>query len=237
MSEEEKQLSVKQDKVAISMDERGIQLRSMDEMGRFCQAVARSGLAPKGLQTPEAIMVAVQHGLEVGLKPMQALQGIAVINGRPSLFGDAAMAVVTGHPDCEGIEESMEGEGENMVATCTVRRKGRLPIQRTFSVAEAKHAKLWGKAGPWTDYPKRMLQMRARSWAMRDSFADALKGIGIIEEVQDIKPARVEEPRKVNEIVLPGDEPKEVPVEVVKEKAPPKPMSMEELEKQPEIKF
>src|SRR3546814_15538068 len=42
-----------------------------------------------------------------------------------------------------------------------------------------------GKQGPWSQYPQRMRQMRARAWAMRDGFADVLKGIGIAEEVRD----------------------------------------------------
>lgn len=209
--EEEKQIAIKQDRVPIQMGSRGIEIRSFDELARFCTAVSRSGLAPKGITTPEAIMVAVQAGMEVGLSPFQALQGMAVINGRPSLFGDAALAVVSAHPEFEDIEETIEGTGDKMVASCVIRRKGRLPIKRVFSVQDAKNAKLWGKVGPWTDYPQRMLPMRARSWAMRDSFADALKGVGIAEEQSDV-PSR--EMKQAKAIVLPGDpEPQGAPVE------------------------
>jgi hypothetical protein len=56
---------------------------------------------------------------------MQALQNIAVINGKPSVYGDAAMALVLASPVCEGIEESIEDEGTpNPVAVCIARRKG-----------------------------------------------------------------------------------------------------------------
>lgn len=217
-------VAAKQERVPIEMGNKGIKIQSFDELARFCQAVSRSGLAPKGITTPEAIMVAVQAGMEVGLSPFQALQGIAVINGRPSLYGDAALAVVQGHEDFEDIEETVNGDGEKAVAKCVIRRKGRLPIVREFSVQDAKHAKLWGKVGPWTDYPKRMLQMRARSWAMRDSFADALKGVGVIEEVSDIH-SRVE--KKANAIVLPGDAPTESPLPQL----PPNELTEEEKQK------
>src|SRR3546814_15381125 len=50
---------------------------------------------------------------------------------------------------------------------------------------DAKKAGLAGKQGPGSQYPQRMRQMRARAWAMRDGFADVLKGIGIAEEVRD----------------------------------------------------
>jgi hypothetical protein len=64
-------------------------------------------------------------------------------------------------------------------------RRGQPPERRTFSVADAKRAKLWFKAGPWTTYPDRMLQMRARGFAIRDTFPDALRGVIIAEEAQD----------------------------------------------------
>src|SRR5690606_6210149 len=64
------------------------------------------------------------------------------------------------------------------------------PIKATFSVADAKKAGLWGKQGPWQQYPKRMLSMRARAFALRDGFADVLRGLGIAEEVQDHQPIR-----------------------------------------------
>jgi hypothetical protein len=54
-----------------------------------------------------------------------------------------------------------------------------------FSVADAVRAGLWGKSGPWTQYPKRMLQLRARGFALRDAFPDVLKGLVTAEEAQD----------------------------------------------------
>lgn len=170
---------------------RGVTLSTYEEMKSFARDVANSGLAPRDLKTPEAILVAIQHGMELGLHPAQALQSIAVINGRPCVWGDAAAAIVKSHPECEDIIETIErGDGdEKMLAKCEVLRRGKVAVVRTFSVAQAKKAGLWGKAGPWTQYPQRMLQMRARSWAMRDAFPDALKGIGIKEETQDYGPA------------------------------------------------
>ena len=174
--------------VGISLDNHGVQLRSFDELGRFCKAVVNSGLAPKGFNSPEAVMVAVQHGMELGLAPMQALQSIAVINGKPCIYGDAALALATSHPSFLDLEETTDGT----TATCVIKRRDRSAVVRTFSEADAKRAGLWGKSGPWAQYPARMLQMRARGWALRDAFPDALKGLGIREEVADyqIKQAR-----------------------------------------------
>jgi hypothetical protein len=161
--------------------------QTFGEAVEFSRMLARSGMVPKDYNgKPEAIMVALQWGAEVGLGPLQALNGISVINGKPSLWGDAALALVRGHPACAGIREGVEGEGDAMVGFCEVTRRGEQPQRRTFSVAEAKKAGLWGKPGPWQQYPQRMLQMRARGFAIRDVFPDALRGVITAEEAMDM---------------------------------------------------
>lgn len=172
----------------------------MDQVWRFAQIVAKSGLAPRDMQKPETITVAIMHGLEVGLTPLMALQRIAVINGRPSIWGDGAMGLVRASGLCEFVYENLTGEGENAAAICRVKRKGeKEPIERSFSVADAKRAGLWGKQGPWQQYPKRMLQMRARAFALRDLFADVLGGLYIAEELEGLEEPAVKEinPRPV----------------------------------------
>lgn len=157
------------------------------EAKQFAGELAASNLVPKSYAgKPLDILVAIQWGNEIGLAPMQALQNISVINGKPSVYGDAAMALVQASPVCEGVEEFFEDEGTpNPVAVCIAHRKGRKPVTARFSVEDAKRAGLWNKQGPWTQYPKRMLQMRARGFALRDAFPDALKGLITTEEAQD----------------------------------------------------
>lgn len=160
---------------------------TLDEAMRFSEMLAKSQMVPKAYQgKPEDVLVAVQWGKELGLAPLQALQNIACINGKPSVYGDAALALVQASPVCEDIEEFFENEGtENYVAVCVARRKGRSPVTVKFSVGDAKRAGLWGKPGPWQAYPKRMMQMRARGFALRDAFPDVLKGLITAEEAQD----------------------------------------------------
>lgn len=130
------------------------------------------------------MLVAFQMGAELGLRPLQALQNIAVINGRPCLWGDAMLALVTGHPEFVDIHEEI---GDDR-ATCTVKRRNRTAVTRSFTMADAKKAGLADKAGPWQQYPRRMLQMRARGFALRDAFPDALRGIVSAEEARDMPP-------------------------------------------------
>lgn len=164
--------------------------QSLEDAWRIATAVCRAGMAPRGLETPDKAVIAILSGAEVGLPPMQALQSIAVIGGRPSLYGDGALAVVRNSGKMETITERYDPATET--ASCTVKRKGERALTRSFSKADAVQADLWGKKTrtgeptPWVTYPKRMLQMRARAWAMRDAFADALRGLGIAEEQGDI---------------------------------------------------
>lgn len=163
--------------------------QSLDEAFRVAHAIAASGLAPKGLDRPEQVMVAIMAGAELGLAPFQALQSFAIVNNRPTLWGDGLMAVAR----AQGIRaaETLQGEGDAMVATCAVTRPDTgEQIERTFSVADAKKANLWNKPGPWQQYPRRMLQMRARAWALRDGCADMLRGFQVREEVEDYQAAR-----------------------------------------------
>jgi hypothetical protein len=165
----------------------GLALQSFDDAFRFSKMVAASEFAPKDFKNkPESCLLAIQHGSEVGLSPMQSLQSIAVINGRPTIWGDAALALVQACPVCEYVREYMEGEGDNFTAVCEAKRQGYpSPSVSRFSVADAKKAGLWGKSGPWTQYSSRMLQLRARGFALRNAFADALRGLVTAEEAQD----------------------------------------------------
>ena len=165
----------------------GLSLSTMSDALAFAEMVSKTEFAPKDFKgKPEACLLAIQHGAEIGLSPMQSLQSIAVVNGRPTIYGDAALAVCLASPVCEWVTESVDGDGDKMVATCSAKRRGYpAPIISTFSVADAKAAGLWAKGGPWSQYPKRMLAMRARGFALRNAFADVLRGLVTAEEAGD----------------------------------------------------
>ena len=166
----------------------GIIPASIEDVWRVAQYVSKSGLAPQGMREPEQCAVAIMHGLEIGLPPMQAVQRIAVINGRPSIWGDAIPALLLSRgfkiDEKEMVRANTVGEVNGF--QCTITRPDGTEIVRKFTEGDAKQAKLWGKSGPWQQYPKRMLQMRARALAARDGAADVLSGLYLVEEVQDI---------------------------------------------------
>jgi len=188
-----------EDRSVTGFGAQGIELRTFDDAARFAKAVFESGLAPAGFKSAQAVMVAMQAGMEVGLPPMQAVQSVAVVNGRPCMWGDALPALLwsAGFK----IEETMAADGTE--AVCTVIRPDGTRITRTFGVDDAAAAGLKGKQGPWTQYQRRMLQMRARSWACRDGAADVLRGMVSREEAEDIGPAAARDitPERVDPLV------------------------------------
>ena len=160
---------------------------TFDQLVMFAEMAAQSDLVPRDYKSkPANIMLAVQMGSELGLSPMQSLTSIAVINGRAGVWGDGLIALCRQSPLCEDIIETLDGEGDARTATCIARRRGATQVMSRFTVADAKRAGLFGKAGPWTQYPDRMLTNRARGFALRDAFPDVLRGFKSVEELQDI---------------------------------------------------
>lgn len=180
-------------------------LTTMDQIRAYCAVIAGTEMVPKAYrQKPDDIFVTINHGMEIGLRPLQALQCIATINGIPSIYGDAALSLVRSSQKLEDFDEWFEvdgvripgnsfpiqglvDDGKDVVAFCLSKRIG-MKRERitTYSIRDAIRARLWGKEGPWTNTPQRMLMFRARSWNLRDNFGDVLKGLAIYEEAQDI---------------------------------------------------
>lgn len=207
--------------------------KSTAEAMELAKTLASSQLIPKAFQQrPDDVFVAMMWSHSLGIPIVQGLQGIAVINGKPSLYGDALLAVCMGSGQMADIEETVTGNADNLTATCKVTRRGKpTPVVSTFSIADARAAGLLGKPGPWKQYTSRMLKMRARAFALRDAFPDVLSGIASAEEIQDVEGTATEKatenvaeqvakmPRRRSK--LPVQAPKEgIEAEVVKPAAP-----------------
>lgn len=151
----------------------------------FAKYLAESEMVPKQYRgRPGDCLIAMQWGHEIGLKPLQALQSIAAVNGKPSLYGDAGKAMLLAK-GCKIEEDDAELIRASGIARCKITRPGRGTTERTFSVEDARTAQLWGKAGPWTTSPYRQMAWRAFWFAARDAAADLLRGMGGAEEAAD----------------------------------------------------
>lgn len=154
---------------------------------KVAETLSKSAVIPTAYRgKPEDIFVAMAMGYQLGFPVEQSLQDVAVINGRPCLWGDGLLSLVLNHPECKSIKEEPIYNGQVVIGyICTVIRKGHEPHSKSFTMQDAERAGLLKKGGVWSAYPERMLQMRARSLALRDKFADALRGLRIAEIEQD----------------------------------------------------
>jgi hypothetical protein len=188
-----------------SLEGFAIPAATSEEAWKFCQKIAESELVPKALRgKPADIYVAAVMGNQLGLPFFSAIQGIASINGKPSIYGDLMLAVCQSHPDFQDIEESCDGK----TAVCIVTRKGRKPYTGQFTMDEAKAAGLVDRNPVWKTYPRRMLTMRARSYALRAVFADRLAGFHTIEEMQDAEVLSVQD--EAPQTVVPDAKPAKI---------------------------
>ena len=138
---------------------------SFPQAMEMADMMAKSDLVPKEFKgKPANIVVAWQFGAALGLNILSSMQNIAVINGRPSVWGDSPLAICKTHHAWGDISEEFDGEegSDDYQAVCVVQRQGQTECRRVFSVKDAKRAGLWGN-NVWASYPKRMLQPQIRS--------------------------------------------------------------------------
>lgn len=162
--------------------------RSFQEALKFCEFISKSELVPVAYRgKPADIFTAMQAGAEIGFSPIQSLQSLIVIQGRPSMYSDAMLALVQASNKMEWIKEWAEGD----TAICETKRLGYPAAYRVvFSQTDAQRMGLDKKPGAWTQTPGRMRQHRARAFNLRDQYADVLRGMGITEEVDDVETAK-----------------------------------------------
>lgn len=178
--------------VPVQADDRGLVLGStMEERYRVCQLYVRSGMLPKGYDTPEKAFIGIQYALELGFKdqPLTALKNIAVINGMPSIWGELPLALALKSGQLESITEYFENrKGERLqdtasneeifAAICEIKRKG-FGVRRVAFTQDDRTT--LGVAAIWKQFTKIMMKRKARSIALKDIFPDILLGFDIGE--------------------------------------------------------
>lgn len=153
----------------------------LSKIMEVCDFIAKSDFVPASFGGKGGnVMMALELGQSVGLPAALSLSNIAVINGRPTLWGDAILAIVLANGGTL-VETPIIDNNSGKVTgyQCTASRPGKPDLTRQFTMEDAKIAQLAGKKGPWQQYPARMMQMRARSFACRDQYADWLSGLDI----------------------------------------------------------
>lgn len=165
-------------------------LESYATLFNFAQALAKESCLPKGL-TAGSAWVAMSAALDLGLSPTVGLGQVTVINGRPRVSVELGLALVrrSGLLAAEPVVEYFGQDADPKTTAdsevgcrVTIQRKGAPPVSLAFTIKDARRAGLWGKEGPWSAHPKRMLRARPLGFLLHDVFGDVLSGVGLVDE-------------------------------------------------------
>ncbi len=168
----------------------GVQVDTLEAMWWLANRIFASNLCPTDCKRAEDVFIRVQMGMEIGLKPMQAVQNIATINGRPALWGPLVKGLVLASGLCDKWEEKWLGPDDGTFPDdfghqVTTKRKGfDGEFTVTFTVRDAKKAGLWGK-NVWASYPKDMIVGKTRARAAKGQFGDVLGGLAPADDATD----------------------------------------------------
>jgi hypothetical protein len=176
--------------------------QTFEDVQRLARMAVKAGLSPRDKKDDDETAIAkatmaIMQGLECDIPPMQAVQGIAIINGKAMMYGDLLTALLWS----KGfkIEKWTTGEGDDRVGHARITRPDGRVIEKSFSVAQAKQARLWDTRekvkkqwngnweeklndSPWFRFPDRMLEWRPFGYCVKDGASDATHGMLVTEE-------------------------------------------------------
>jgi hypothetical protein len=157
------------------------------KVGRF---FVESGMMPPGVNTASKAALIIWKGHELGIKPLQAVTGINVIQGRPSIAPQLMLNKIIQSKEAEFFKFV---ESTNERCTIHAKRKNGLEIIETFSMEDADRimSKEDNKVIPlsqksnYRNQPKIMLRWRCVSAVGRIIFPDVIEGCHTPDELED----------------------------------------------------
>ena len=146
---------------------------SMNDKMQYAQALAQASLLPKQYQrNPGNVLLAVELGESLGIPPIQAINTVHVIEGKPSASSGLISALVrrAGH--------TLRVKGDDQSATAEIVRSDDpdFTYSVTWDMGRARNAGVTGKDN-WKKYPAAMLKARAITEVARDACQEALMGV------------------------------------------------------------
>lgn len=178
--------------IALSADGQLMPKDSSEEF-RVASMFMQSGAVPKVFTSAPQVMMAMQFLKRFGMDPIVCIRQCCIVNGSLSIWGELPLGIVKKSGKLESIREIVYDSQYHEIcvdnknlgeepwgATCIIKMQGIEVIERSFTRVDAERANLWTK-NIWRLYPKRMLQMRARGWALKDAAPEIISGISILE--------------------------------------------------------
>lgn len=166
-------------------------------------ALARAAVASKlySVASPEAALMILLTGRDLGLTASQSFRAVYIVSGKPVVSSDAMVAAIRRSGLCDSWRVV-----ESTAERCTIEttRKGESePERETFTREDAERAGLWRK-DVWRQYPRDMLRHRAAAGLARRVYPDVILGCYAPGEIDEQEPARavVEQVRLTPEAIV-----------------------------------
>ena len=145
---------------------------------KTAQKIANTPFVPSAFRgKPEAVFAAILYGAELGIGPMQSLNCIHVIEGKPSMAPELMRALVAK----AGHRIDVKLSSNDKVVLWGKRCDNDSEATVEWSMRDAQMAGLAGR-GAWKTYPRAMLLARATSELCRMVFADVVAGLSYTPE-------------------------------------------------------
>jgi hypothetical protein len=165
---------------------RTLEPQSIDE----AQQLARAAVASKlyAVASPEAALMILLTGRDLGLTASQSFRAIYVVSGKPVVSSDAMVAAIRRSGLCASWRVV-----ETTIERCTIetlRQGEQEPERESFTLDDAKRAGL-DRRDVWRAYPRDMLRHRAAAGLARRVYPDVVLGCyapGELEESQSSSP-------------------------------------------------
>lgn len=155
----------------------------------FARALADAGLLPAAYRKrPADLLLAMELADALGIRLVQAVNGVHVIDGKPSMSADLMLALVRRAGHQVRVTESTD---ERCTVVLTRRDDPGWPVSVTWTVDDARRAGLL-KRGTWQAYPRQMLRNRAVSEVCRLGANDVLAGV--IYTAEELEPLPAPDP-------------------------------------------
>lgn len=155
-------------------------------VGDLAGKIAGTNFVPKSLRgKPAEVAACILTGREIGIGPMEALQKVYVVDGKPTMSAELMRALVLR----AGHEITYPSLTDDKVTVAGRRRGSDKWTEVTWTMKDAQRVGLAGK-DTWKKHPRQMLSARATSELCRLLFPDALGGVSYTpDEVEETEAA------------------------------------------------
>jgi hypothetical protein len=169
---------------------------NIEDLKTTATAFSKSGLFPN-VKSPEQAFVLILAGQEMGVGPMEAVSGITLIQGKPTMSANLLAALVKRHPRYD------YRVADHSDTTCRIEflQDGEVSGVSEFTLEDARKAGLGGNQ-TWKKYTAALLFARALTQGVRWYAPDVTSSAAYTPEELggDAEPEPVAEPQPLNDL-------------------------------------